>query len=281
MPFPEKEAPEAENATQPGAQETAAPAPGSAEGEANEQVNMAAIGQALKHIAGLLENILAKVGGAAQPMDTAGADSDLNEADTLENEREGAMDGMEAGEHDEISQDPDVAEDADLVGMVPAISGENEGNLEAGNPNQEGAYPMPKQATQEGTPARGNATPHGAMDAKSVRTAINNAVAAALKTERARAAAVERAKHDVQGVLGPVHGMDSASAIYREALAQVGMDVASIAKGAERAAWDAYKLAAGRAAGVRAQADMALDSKTVEASQSRVLGHLSRISVKG
>jgi hypothetical protein len=75
--------------------------------------------------------------------------------------------------------------------------------------------------------------------------------------------------------------MDSASAIYREALAQVGMDVKSIAKGAERAAWDAYKLAAGRAAGARAQSEMAMDSKAVEASQSRVLGHLSRISVKG
>jgi len=287
MPFPEKEAPEAGSATQPGAQETAAPMAGSQQGEQNEQVNMAAIGQALKHIAGLLENIHAKVGGGAQgaaPMgDTAAVDADLNEHDALENERCEAMDGMEAGEHDEMSQKPNVSEgarDADLTGMEPAVEGEHESAMDEGE-NQEGAYPMPKQAAQEGTPARGMATPHGAMDAKSVKRTVDAAVAVALKNERTRAANVERAKRDVQGVLGPVHGMDSASAIYREALAQVGMDVKSIGKGAERAAWDAYKLAASRAAGARHQSEMAMDSKAVEATQSSILGHLSRISVKG
>lgn len=274
MPFPnQEEKPEAAAGAQPGAE--AAPAPGSPEGEQNEQVNMAAIGQALKHIAGLLENIHAKVGGGG--MDTAGADamdSDLDENDTLETERCEAMDS-ETGENDEIKQDPKVGEDADMT-LDPAVEGEHESAMDEG-----GDYPMPKQAEQEGTTARGNKTPHGAMDAKSVKRTVDAAVQAAIKGERARAANVERAKRDVQGVLGVVHGMDNARAIYREALAQVGMDVKAIAPGAERAAWDAYKLAAGRAAGVRSSSEMALDSKTVDAAQSRVLGHLSRISVKG
>lgn len=276
MPFPNQEKPEAGNAAQPGAATEGAPAPGSPEGEQNEQSNMAAIGQALKHIAGLLENIHAGLPRKGGMGDTAGADSDLSEHDTLESEREGAMDGMEAGEHDEMSQHPNVGEDANLTGMQPAIEGEHESAMDG-----EGCYPLPKQASQEGTGARGMATPHGAMDARTVKRLIADNVAAAVKSERARAARVEQAKRDVQGVLGPVHGMDSAPKIYREALAQVGMDVSQIAKGSERAAWDAYKLASGRAAGARMQSEMAMDSKAVKEQQSVVLGHLSRISVKG
>lgn len=279
MPFPEKDAaPGAENANpgaeteQPGAE--AAPAGGSPAGEQNEQVNMAMIGQALKHIAGLLENIHAKVGGGG--MDTAGADSDLNEHDTLESEREGAMDGEEAGEHDEMSQDPKVGEGAMDFELQPAVRGKHESALDEGE-EQEGDYPMPKQAAQNGLSARGNPTPHGAMDSRTVKSLV----AAAVQNERKRAAAVEQAKRDVQGVLGPVYGMDSAGAIYREALKHQGVDVARIAKGAERVAWQAYTQGAAAAAGVRPKHEMALDSKTVEASQSVVLGHLAKISVKG
>lgn len=281
MPFPEKDAapgaenaqPGAEQAEQPGA-EGGAPAPGSPQGEQNEQVNMAMIGQALKHIAGLLENIHAKVGGGGMG-DTAAVDSDLNEHDTLESEREGAMDGEEAGEHDDMSQKPNVGEGAMDFDLESAVSG-HESAMPADD-NEGGDYPMPKQASQEGTTARGNATPHGAMDARSVKAVV----AAAVKNERARAAGVERAKRDVQGVLGPVYGMDSAEAIYREALKHQGVDVASVAKGSAHVAWQAYTQGAAAAAGVRPKHEMALDSKTVEASQNVVLGHLARISVKG
>lgn len=262
MPFPEKDeeqaAPGAENAPEG----NAAPAPGSPQGEANEQVNMAAIGQALKHIAGLLENIHAKVGGG---MDTAGADSDLNESDTLESEREQAKD----------------------FSLTPAVTGSREGGekeesgaMDAGE-EQEGEYPMPKQSGQEGTPARGETTPHGAMDARSVKLAMDNAVSKAIKQERDRAAGVEHAKREVRGILGEVYGMDSAGAIYREALRVAGLDIEQIAKGSEGAAWQAFKLARGAVAGARPKSEMALDSKAVDAAQSRVLGHLAKISVKG
>ena len=264
MPFPEKQneagaAPGAEAAPQGNA--APAPAPGSPQGEANEQVNMAAIGQALKHIAGLLENIHAKVGGGGmQPnADTAGADSDLNEHDTLETEREGAMDDMS---------------------LEPAVEGEHEGAMDEGE-EQEGCYPMPKQSGQEGTPARGGATPHGAMDRKSVKLAMDKAVSEAIKNERARAARVEEARREVRGILGEVYGMDSARQIYREALRVAGVDVKQIEKGTERAAWQAYKLASNAVAGVRPRSEMALDSKSIEKTQSTLLGHLARISVKG
>jgi len=263
MPFPEKDAaPGAENA-QPGAEQTeqpgAAPAPGSPQGEQNEQVNMAMIGQALKHIAGLLENIHAGLPKNSGMGDTAAVDSDLNEHDTLETEREGAMDDMS---------------------LEPAVEGEHEGAMDEGE-EQQGEYPMPKQAGQEGTPARGMATPHGAMDRKSVKMAMDAAVAKAIKQERERAVRVEEARREVRGMLGEVYGMDSARQIYREALRVAGVDVKQIEKGTERAAWQAYKLAAGAVAGARPKHEMALDSKTVEASQKHVLGLLSKISVKG
>lgn len=268
MPFPEKDAaPGAENA-QPGAEQQgaeqpgAAPAPGSPQGEQNEQVNMAMIGQALKHIAGLLENIhagLPKNSGMGGMGDTAAVDSDLNEHDTLETEREGAMDDMS---------------------LESAVEGEHEGAMDEGE-EQEGEYPMPKQAAQEGTPARGMATPHGAMDRRSVKLAMDAAVTKAIKQERERAARVEEARREVRGMLGEVYGMDSASKIYREALRVAGVDVKQIQKGTEHTAWQAYKLAAGAVAGARPRSEMALDSKSVDASKQHVLGLLSKISVKG
>ena len=265
MPFPEKDAaPGAENAN-PGAEAEqpeagAAPAAGSPEGEQNEQVNMAMIGQALKHIAGLLENIHSKVGGGG-----------MNPA---------AMDGEEPGEHDDMSQKPNVNEGAMDFELEPAVRGEHEGAMDEGE-EQEGEYPMPKQASQEGTPARGGATPHGAMDARTVRKLIDKHVEQAVKDERTRAARVDQAKRDTRGVLGEVYGMDSARQIYREALKQQGVDVSTIAKGTEQAAWTAYMQGAAAAAGVRPKSEMALDSNAVKATQNAVLGHLAKISVKG
>lgn len=257
MPFPEKE-PTPGAAPEAGAGGAANPAPGSPEGEQNEQSNMAAIGQSLKHIAMLLENIHAKVnGGAAAPgADNAGA-APSGEMPPGEPSRE--------------------AEDGELT---PAVGGEREeGEGAMDEEGESGAgYNTGTGGGQEGTEARGEPTPHGAMDAKSVQTLV----AAAVANERKRAQAVETAKRDVLGILGPVYGMDSAGAIYRMALEQAGVDVKQIAKGQEKVAFDAYKLAAGAAAGVRSPA-MAMDSASdaATANQKSIAGHLARISVKG
>lgn len=263
MAFPEQEnkpaAPAGAGAEAPTAAAAAAPAAA----EQNEQSNMAAIGQALKHIAGLLENIHSKVGGGGMG-DTAGADAyDEQEGagETLEPERKGAMD----------------------FELDPAVKGEHESAMDEGEfgEKQDGCYETGKESMQEGTTARGEKTPHGAMDAKTVKRMMDKAVENAVKGERARAARVEQAKRDVRGVLGEVYGMDSANKIYREALKQVGIDTDALGKGAEQTAWQAYTLAAGAAAGARPRSEMAMDKKTVEAAQSKILGHLSRISVKG
>lgn len=258
MAFPEKNEPAATAAPAAGAEPGAAPAAAPAAPEQNEQANMAAIGQALKHIAGLLENIHAKVGGGGMGDTGAVDEQGESEKEGLETEREGAMD----------------------FGLEPAVEGKHESAMDEGE-EQEGCYEHGKPAAQEGTPARGEKTPHGAMDARTVRVAIDTAVEKAVLGERARAAAVEHAKRDVRGVLGEVYGMDNARKIYREALKQVGVDVAVVSKGSERAAWEAYKAAAGAAAGARPQSEMAMDKKTIDANRSSVLGHLARISVKG
>lgn len=261
MPFPEKN-------EQPGGEPAAgnAPPPGSAEGEMNEQNNMAAIGQALKHIAGLLENIHARLPGG----DTAGADrhdgvdNEFNERDELEHEREGAMD-EEGGKPTGELPPENEGKAGGRIELTKATEG-HEGALDEDGP------PMPDN--QEGTPARGEKTPHGAMDAKTVNRMIENA----RKDERARMARVEEARREVRGVLGEVYGMDSANKIYREALKQVGVDVAQVAKGAEQVAWNAFKVARGAAAGARPKAQMAMDGKD---SAPAWLGALNKISVKG
>lgn len=269
MSFPEQK--KQDPAAAPGATPPAAAAPPGAPPAAepaNGQADMAAIGQALKHMAGMMEQMLAKLGGAPAAMD-----EDLDESDALEGEREAAMDS-ETGENDEIKQDPDVGEDE--MTLEPAIKGESETAMDEGE-DQTGEYPMPKQAVQEGTPARGNPTPHGAMDARSVKALVQGAV----ENERKRAAATEQAKRDVQSVLGPVYGLDSAPEIYREALKQVGVNVAAVAKGTEKVAWQAYSAAITAAHGTRHEPEMAMDAKSAEAMQTRLMGHLSRISVKG
>ena len=250
MPFPEEENKDAAGAPAPAA------APGSPEGEQNEQMNMAAIGQALKHIAGLLENIHGRLGGgaaapAAGAMDTAGADE--------AHAPSGGIPPVNEGE-----------KEANLR-LTPAVEGEHEGAMDGEN---EG---LPLPDNQEGTPARGGPTPHGAMDSKSVKLMVDNAV----KQERARAALVEQAKRDVRGVLGDVIGMDSAGDIYREALRHRGVDVSRIAKGTEAVAWQSHVIAAGAAAGVRQHvAEHALDGKE-SAKLPAFMQHLSNISVKG
>ena len=251
-----------------GAPPAAPAAPGAAEG--GEQVSMAAIGQALKHIATCLEALMAK-GEGAEP---AAADGDEIEQDpkvgegAADEEGEGAMDEEEEGE----GVDPERREAEDME-LDPAVREGHEGAMDE---EEEGVNRILRKE-QDGTGARGGKTI--AMDANSIRKVIKTAVL----NERARAAAVDTAKREVLGVLGPVHGMDSAAAIYRAALEQVGYDVASLPKaaGSAKLAWQGYKLAASAAAGVRPKSDMAMDAKSVETSQASVLAHLAKISVKG
>lgn len=259
--------------------------PGSAAGEQHEEGAMAQVGQALKHIAGLLENIHGKLGGGEggeRPMPTAAGAGDRGDPEDLEigsGKRE-PPEGKEAEpKHtgaEDFELDPAVRE-----GAMDEEEGGEEEEAEGAMDEEGGSYPMPKQASQNGTPARGEKTPIGAMDAASVRKHTAAAVEAAVKRERQRALNVERAKRDTRGVLGEVYGMDSAAAIYREALAAVGIDPAGVPKGMARIAWQTHVQTAGRAAGVRSQANMAMDSSGVEKTQAGILAHLSRIAVKG
>jgi hypothetical protein len=272
-------------AAAPAAAAPMAAAPGA---EMGGQSDMAAIGAALKNIAELLADIHGKVGGAAPAAAAAPAAEPAPGADNMN------------GETDEIAQQPGEGEAQDFD-LTAATEG-NEGNFASGaqdedepGPEQSGEYSVNNTGSQEGTPARGNTTPQdmlgqgepkgpaGAMDAKSVRTAIVNAV----KAERARAAGVSEALREVRGVLGEVYGMDDAGAIYREALAQVGVDIKHVAKGTERAAWQACKVArgvqagAGRRVGQQGDAQHALDAKAVETNQSNVVQMLGKIRVLG
>jgi uncharacterized protein len=254
-----------------GAANAAEAAPGSPQGEQNEQANMAAIGQALKHIAELLSDIHGKVGGAAPQADTAGADHER-----------GAMDSEhEEGEHAEDLELEPAAETIHINGGAEdSEHEEGEHGEDADLEEESGAARVEiPESRQEGTPARGNPTPHGAMDAKSVRGAIDRAV----KAERARAAAVETARREVRPILGEVYGMDSAGAIYREALKTAGVDVSKVPKGAEQVAWQGFKAARGAAAGLvnGARVEMAMDSKAQDATRSTLAAHLDKISVKG
>jgi len=244
--------------------------PGSAAGEEHEQSALEMVGQSLKHIAGLLENIHGKLSGgeseakpAAEPMANAEKAEDKDE-------HEGAKD---------FELDPAVREGAEgkHEGAEDESDEDEEGEPEGAMDEDDGAgeYPMPKQAPQEGTPARGEKTI--AMDAASIRKHTQAAVEAAVKRERTRALNVERAKRDVRGVLGEVYGMDSAAAIYREALAAVGIDPKSVPKGMARVAWNTHCATAARSAGARPQAEMAMDSAGVEKYQSGVLASLSKI----
>lgn len=246
----------------------AAPAPAAGQ---NDQVNMASIGQALKHIAGLLEQLYAAQGGGAAGGDTSAAPAPQAGGEEMEQTADTA--GAD-NEPLEGAEDFNLELGAQHAG---AAAGEaQDGDLNVGQEN-----PDLPTSNQEGTGARGNPTPTGAMDSRNVRAMVAKAVQDGVKQERARAQAVATAQREVRGVLGDVYGMDSAGAIYREALKHVGVDVAQLPKGTESTAWQAYKVAAGAAAGVRPASEHAMDSKAIESAQSGILGHLSRISVKG
>lgn len=255
-------------AAAPGAGAPPAAAPAAGGGD------MAAVGQALKHIAMCLERLEAKMGGGQEAapagLDTAGADGEMDE--------EGAMDEEDEGEG--VDPAREQARDADLTGAEPATKDISiNGGGEGGNGEGEGSPPLPNN--QEGTGARGEKTPHGAMDARTVRRTVDSAVAAAIKLDRQRSAAVDEAKRAVRGVLGDVYGMDSAGAIYREALTQIGADVAAIPKGGERAAWIGYTQGAGAAAGARRAPAMAMDANGQNVTGAKLSALVSKISVKG
>ncbi|POF63625.1 DUF2213 domain-containing protein [Novacetimonas maltaceti] len=80
------------------------------------------------------------------------------------------------------------------------------------------------RAELDATPASPpDAPPEMASDA-----AVRDAVARALEAERTRLGAVEDARRAVRPLVGEVIGMDSADAIYRYALGQVGHDAAGV-----------------------------------------------------
>lgn len=108
-----------------------------------------------------------------------------------------------------------------------------------------------------------------AMDAKSVKAVVD----AAVRRERERAAGVEAAKRATRAVLGDMIAMDSAGDIYRAALKQSGVDVAAVAAGTERIAWDAF------CAANRPAAAYAMDSRTSRAEKPAF--DLSHIRVRG
>lgn len=244
--------------------------PGSAAGEQHEESAMAQVGQALKHIAGLLENIHGKLGGGEAKVEPAAAPAPAPVEDNAEGKREGAED---------FELDPVVRKEAE--GAKDESEEDDEPVGAADEDDGKGEYPMPKQAEQEGTTARGEKTPIGAMDAASIRKHTEQAVNAAVKRERLRAQSVERAKRDVRGVLGEVYGMDSAGPIYREALKAVGIDPAGVPRGMARVAWNTYVATAGRTAGVRPRSEMAMDSASADKTREGILANLNRIAVKG
>lgn len=239
----------------------AAPVPPAAPEAGNAE-----IGAALKHIATLLETLLARSPEAAAPDVPAAAAAAPGAEDA---DPEGGKPSGEVGPENEGKEGAGFE-----LEKMPKIEGAEDEDPEAGdNPT----LPPPDQ---DGTGARGGPTPHAAMDAKGVKALID----AAVKAEKARAASVEEARRAVRGVLGEV-AMDDAGAIYREALMQSGVDVTHIAKGSERVAWDAFKVGAAAAAGARPARTPAhaADGKGGNGGDTApaYMKHLAHISVKG
>lgn len=267
MAFPEKD-PNAAPAAPPAG---AAPAAAAPVAPAAPAAPGADIGAALKHIATLLETVLTRLPGAAAP-EAAPPAAPAAAAAAPGAEDEGGAPSGEVGPENEGKEG---------AGFTLDPTAKVEGAADEGPELDENGNPKLPPPDQEGTPARGSPTPHGAMDAKGVQAVV----AAAVKAERSRAASVQEARRSVQGVLGDV-AMDDAGAIYREALSQVGVDVSQIGKGAERVAWDAYKTAAAHAAGVRRSAPAAThasDGKGSggDASTPSYMKHVDKISVRG
>lgn len=263
----------------PGAPPAAAAAPAAAAPGAAPAAPAAAavpapgadIGAALKHIATLLETVLARLPGAEPVAPAAAVAPAAPVAATAAApgaEDEGGTPANVVGPENEGKEGPGFA----LEPVVKAEGADDEEpELDAdGNP-------VLPPADQEGTPARGGPTPHGAMDSKGVQSLI----AAAVKAERRRAADVEVARRETRNVIGEV-AMDDAGAIYRTALEQVGADVSSIAAGTERTYWDAYRKGAAVAAGARrpGASAHAADGKGADATPS-YMKHVDNISVRG
>lgn len=161
----------------------------------------------------------------------------------------------------------DTATNLDLEQTEQADLAGDESSDEAKNNEREGEEAA--VAKEDKDKADERAGELRAMDAKSVRSVVD----AAVKAERARAAAVDKAKSATRHVLGDMIAMDSAGDIYRAALKQAGVDVASIGKGVESIAWDAY-CAATRPAPVRA-----MDARP--AAGEKPAFDLSHIRVRG
>lgn len=233
------------------------------------QPGLAEVGAALKHIATMLESMMASMPKAdADPAPAAGdppggAAVEAEDDDPTDNDME------------DVS--PGGAEDFSLE-KAPKEGAFDNDISELENP---GAEKLPMQAKQDGGTARGNDTPIGAMDAKSIRNYANKQAANAVLAERSRAAAVEQAKRDVRGVLGDVYGMDNAGQIYREALKAQGVDTTTIPKGMAHVAWQSHVTAVGRAKGVRSQNEMAMDSDAIGRTQSGLVAKLTAIKNLG
>lgn len=234
------------------------------------QPGLAEVGAALKHIATMLESMMASMPKAeadptpaTDPSGAAPSQADDANGDPTDNDQEGV--------------NPPGAEDFSLE-QGPKVGAFDNDISELANP---GTEPMPAQAVQDGGTARGDDTPIGAMDAKSIRAYANKQAQAAVVAERSRAAAVEQAKRDVRGVLGDVYGVDNAGQIYREALKAQGVDTTTIPKGMAHVAWQAHVAAIGRAKGVRAQNEMAMDSDAIGRTQSGLVARLSSIKNLG
>ena len=279
---------------QPGAKAPEArPAPGSPAGEQNEQANMAMIGQALKQIGVVLQDIHAKISGGVNapagegedndPMGVQPQEGDEPDADDRARDAESETDEERMEREAREASGADRARDMELE---PAVKGAQDTEMqELGGENGGVKPPMPT-APNGGTPARGaNEQPEqviGAMDARTVRI-VNTAVADALKRERARVEALSRAKEDVRYVLGPDLAMDSAADVYRAALVQSGVPDGEIPRGGEKAAWYGYSRAhaAGRGAVSRDVATMANDGAMKDQTQNRLTGLVSKIRVQG
>lgn len=260
---------------QPGAAAPeATPAPGSPAGEQNEQANMAMIGQALKQIGIVLQDIHAAVkGGVNAPAPTAA----VPEATDAEPPAAPQAEGTEL---DKVEEQPGGAKDMELEEPYKEPGGAADSELQ-GNESGE-TVPVPEK-DDDGTPARGaTETPPvvtGAMDAKSV----NAAVQAALKVERARVAELSQAKESVRYVLGGDLAFDSAADVYRAALVQAGVAESDIPKGGEKAAWQGYSIASARARGAAPAAlvELANDSAMKSQTATHLSGLASKIRVQG
>lgn len=254
----------------------AAPAPGSPAGEMNEQNNMAMIGQALKQIGIVLQDIHAAVKGGVNAPAPAPAAAPAPEAAAPQGEP-----GAEDNDPDGIEKKPEGAADFSLESPL-----KEEGTLQANDEELIGPESGEKvdvpNAENDGTPARGNEPAEpvtGAMDAKSVKVMIDKAV----KADRAARAALDAAKSEVRHILGDVHAMDSASDVYRAALVQSGIADTDIPKGGEKVAWQSFRNAAAVARGAMPAGVVthAMDSAAKTDTATRLSGLVGKISVKG